>query len=264
MNTMATTPFQRSRLRPALGTLVAIEATAKTQLISDLSVTAGFGAISLVERLMHPTRRGSELATLRDVPLGTAVTVHAWTFALLELCRQFNQLSAGIFDPCLPTSGGRFGDLELRSPGQVILHAPLHLDLGGIAKGFAVDRALDALRSGGCSSGLVNAGGDLAAFGGTEREIHCRRSDGRSVTITFCDGGLATSDTAHESPPVEHQGYYHGAQRDVRPRGYAAVVAPNAVTADALTKCVLAGSPETTKRLLHTFAARQIQFADED
>jgi thiamine biosynthesis lipoprotein len=261
---MATALFQRSRLRPALGTLVAIEASANIQLISDLSVTAGFGAISLVERLMHPGRRGSDLATLRNAPIGTAVAVHAWTFAVLGLCQQFNQLSAGIFDPCLPTSGGRLGDLELRSPGQVILHAPLHLDLGGIAKGFAVDRALDALRSGGCSSGLVNAGGDLATFGSSEREIHCRRADGRSVTVTLRDAGLATSDTLLESPPPEHQGYYHGTERDVRPRGYAAVMAPNAVTADALTKCVLAATPAAAVRMLEACSARRIEFTNEE
>ena len=39
------------------------------------------------------------------------------------------------------------------------------IDLGGIAKGFAVDRAVDVLQEHGLTRGLVNAGGDLAAFG---------------------------------------------------------------------------------------------------
>src|SRR5215470_6425535 len=43
------------------------------------------------------------------------------------------------------------------------------VDLGGIAKGFAVDRAIETLYRHGATDGLVNAGGDLAAFG---RRVH--------------------------------------------------------------------------------------------
>jgi len=261
---MATTQFHNTRLRPALGTLVAIEAAASTRQISDLSLSAGFQAIFLVDRLMHPTRDGSDLAALRRAPLHTALAVHSWTFAVLELCRQFNRLSHGVFDPCLPTSRGRLNDLELRAPAEVIAHAPLHLDLGGIAKGYAVDRALDALRKGGCSSGLVNAGGDLAAFGEPQHDIVCRRADGRSRIVQLRDAALATSDAANESPPPEHQGYYHGREFQVRLTGYAAVMAPNAATADALTKCVLAGTnPAATARLLQSCGARLIEFTEE-
>lgn len=260
---MATTQFCRSRLRPALGTVVAIEAAAKTLEISDLGLAAGFEAIGMVERLMHPTRGGSELNALRQAPLHAPLRLHAWTFAVLELCKRFNRLSDGLFDPCLPISAGRLSDLELRGSTDVLLHAPLHLDLGGIAKGFAVDRALDALRGAGCSSGLVNAGGDMAAFGEPERKILCRRADGRGVLVNLGDAALATSDTEQDSPPSEHQGYYHGRQVDLRLKGFAAVMAPNAATADALTKCVLAGDTMVTARLLIACGARQIEFTEE-
>jgi len=262
---MATTQFHSSRLRPALGTLVAIEAAADTQEISDLSVAAGFDAIATVERLMHPTRACGDLAALRRLPLHTALAVHAWTFAVLELCQQFHRLSNAAFDPCLPTSPGRLHDLELRAPLEVIAHAPLHLDLGGIAKGFAVDRALEALRSAGCSNGLVNAGGDLATFGEPQRDIICRRADGRSMVVHLRDAALATSDTGQVAPPPEHRGYYHGRAVQLRLTGYAAVMAPNAVTADALTKCILADeSPAATAHLLEVYGARRIEFTDEE
>jgi len=262
---MATTQFHSSRLRPALGTLVAIEAAADTQEISDLAVADGFNAIAVVERQMHPTRAGSDLAALRHLPLHAPLAIHAWTFAVLDLCRQFHRLSNAAFDPCLPSSPGRLHDLELRAPLEVIAHAPLHLDLGGIAKGFAVDRALEALRSAGCSNGLVNAGGDLATFGEPQRDIICRRADGRSMVVQLRDAALATSDTGQVAPPPEHQGYYHGGAVQVRLTGYAAIMAPNAVTADALTKCVLAnGSPAATARLLEACGARRIEFTGEE
>ena len=262
---MATIQFHSSRLRPALGTLVAIEVAADTQEISDLSMAAGFHAIATVERLMHPTRAGSDLMALRQLPLHTPLVVHEWTFVVLELCQRFHRLSNAAFDPCLPTSPGRLQDLELRAPLEVIAHAPLHLDLGGIAKGFAVDRALEALRNAGCSNGMVNAGGDLATFGEPQRDIICRRADGRSMVVQLRDAALATSDTGQQAPPPEHQGYYHGRAVQIRLTGYAVVMAPNAVTADALTKCVLAsGSAETTAQLLAACGARRIEFTDEE
>ena len=59
-----------------------------------------------------------------------------------------------------------FDAIELLPENAVRFRYPdVRIDLGGIAKGFAVDRALEALRGFGISSGMVNAGGDLAAFG---------------------------------------------------------------------------------------------------
>jgi hypothetical protein len=62
--------------------------------------------------------------------------------------------------------GVSFTDVELLQGNRVqFRHAGIRLDLGGIAKGFAVDEAITALRTAGLESGLVNAGGDLRAFG---------------------------------------------------------------------------------------------------
>ena len=48
---------------------------------------------------------------------------------------------------------------------SVRLLGPTVIDLGGIAKGFAVDQAVAAMRRAGAARGLVNAGGDLFGFG---------------------------------------------------------------------------------------------------
>jgi thiamine biosynthesis lipoprotein len=253
--------FVTSRLHLGLGTFVAIEAAADTLQVSDLGVAAAFGAVARVERLMHPWRDGSDLAALRDGALGVPVSVHAWTWATLELCKRLNRLSRGVFDPCLPGSRGRLCDLELRQPHCVIQHARLELDLGGIAKGFAVDRAIDALRRAGCRSGLVNAGGDLAAFGDRQGDVCCRHR-GRSAVIELRNAALAASDTESESRPTEHQGYYNGADPQREVSGHAAVMAPIAAIADGLTKCLLAGDESSNAALLDAFDARQIRFTE--
>jgi thiamine biosynthesis lipoprotein len=83
--------------------------------------------------------------------------------------------------------------MDLAPPHRVIAHLPLRLDLGGIAKGYAVDRALAALRAAGCRRGLVNAGGDLAVFGA---DGHCVviRNHGRDSIVELNNAALATSD----------------------------------------------------------------------
>ena len=140
---------------------------------------------------------------------------------------------------------------------RVIPHARLRLDLGGIAKGFAVDRAIDALRMAGCHAGLVNAGGDLAVFGDHDRDVLCRNGRGTSI-VTLRNAALASSTVENESRPAEHRGYYNAADRSAIVSGSVAITAPSAAIADGLTKCWLAGDSASNIALLETFGARRI------
>jgi thiamine biosynthesis lipoprotein len=65
--------------------------------------------------------------------------------------------------------------ISLLPQAEVRFEAPgIGIDLGGIAKGFAVDCAIAVLKEQGVPVGLVNAGGDLAAFGGKPAIVHLR------------------------------------------------------------------------------------------
>ena len=64
--------------------------------------------------------------------------------------------------------------LPLRADRSVVLRAAVALDLGGIAEGFAVDKAVEALRAGGAIAGLVNAGGDMRIFGSRPEPVWTR------------------------------------------------------------------------------------------
>ena len=248
-----------SRLRIGLGTLIAISADADAA--SALSgMEAAFEAVAQVESLMHPTRAGSDLLAIRRGTLGRPLDVHPWTWEVLALSSRLNQASKGAFDPCLPSAAGRLTDLEFAAPQSVIPHRPLHIDLGGIAKGYAVDRALAALRAAGCRGGLVNAGGDLAVFGNRAHAIVIRdRTEGDSI-IELKDAALATSDVCNAARPAEHNGYYHGVTRRRIRAGKISVSAARAAIADALTKCVLADHGKANTELLESFDARLVEF----
>ncbi len=74
------------------------------------------------------------------------------------------------------------------------LTRPACVDLGGIAKGHAVDTAIAALREAGMTDGIVNAGGDLFAFGRPRRVDVSDPANGTArLTFTLRDRALATS-----------------------------------------------------------------------
>jgi hypothetical protein len=149
-------------------------------------VEAAFVAIGTVHRLMSFHDEESDVSRLNRGAYETAIRVHPWTFEVLEIALDLHGQSNGMFDiriapalqklGLLPYHGGDLawdapltsghGEIELLA-GQCVRFRDraTRIDLGGIAKGFAVDRAIGALRNHGMPSGLVNAGGDLAAFG---------------------------------------------------------------------------------------------------
>jgi len=253
-------PPGASRLRIGMGTFIAIDAEANAAHSVLSGIEAAFAAVAQVERLMHPTRTGSDLVAINQGTLGLPLAIHAWTWEVLSLARRLNQQSMGAFDPCLPGTAGRFADLEFAAPQSVTPHRPLHIDLGGIAKGYAVDRALMALRAAGCHGGLVNAGGDMAVFGNRNHAIVIRDQNVGDRVIELENGALATSDVSSPARPAEHRGYYHGVDRREIRAGKVTVRAASAAMADALTKCLLADHGETSPRLLESFDARLVAY----
>lgn len=242
-------------MRIGMGTIVVVDAQAHSEPDALKGIEAAFAAIAQVEALMHPTRDGSDLLALRQCAVGRALTIHAWTWEVLALARRLNQLSKGSFDPCLPDSAGRLTDLEFAAPHSVIPRRTLHLDLGGIAKGYAVDRALAALRTSGCHGGLVNAGGDLAVFGNRSHPVVIRTDSTATDFVDLKNGALATSDAGERSRPAEHRGYYHGVNHRAICRGRVTVGARRAAIADGLTKCLLIDGRDASSALLEIFQA---------
>jgi thiamine biosynthesis lipoprotein len=237
---------------------------------------------------MHPRADGSDLARINCAPLHAPTKVHASVGQLLNLAKRINTLSEGAFDPCTPAQPGRLSDVEISDDEtEVVCHAPVALDFGGFAKGYAVDCAVDALMAGGCTAGLVNAGGDMRVFGQRPDPAFVRGPAGELTPIELVDAALAVSDAKSGQRPPEHQGYYvraarlvtaahqhasassehshggkppavRGGEQTTTPDSattYAAVIAPTAVIADALAKCVLLCPSPVSARMLREFRA---------
>jgi thiamine biosynthesis lipoprotein len=234
------------RCRPWLGTFVEVRAD------TAAAVEAAFAAIETVHGLMSLHRSDSELSRLNRCGVQGPLPLHAWTAAVIARALFWAEASDSAFDP---TIGGRMQAAGLipRHPGEpepdpqaswrdvrlaggaAAFARPLRLDLCGIAKGFAADRAVEAMRAAGAERGLVNAGGDLAGFGQAwplvAAEPRTRRPMAR---LSLHGGGLATSAVL--------PGRRGGRHLPRRGRAWisATVAAPTATDADALAKVALA------------------------
>ena len=116
--------------------------------------------------------------------------------------RTFDDLPAVQFSPIIPGEpGGRWRGIRVDPlRRQVTLPAGIKLDFGGIAKGMAVDAALEELCQSAISPAMVNAGGDLAVLGLPPAAEHwpiAVPGRERFWTIPLHHGAVATSGIAH-------------------------------------------------------------------
>jgi len=259
--------IEERRCRPLLGTFVEITARGRDERLLGRGIEAGFAAIATVHRLMSFHDRLSDVSRMNREAFPKGVNVHPWTWQVMEASKRFAEESDGTFDITvapwltklnfLPHRGYQFSptassrDIFLRGNYEVFFRRGLTVDLGGIAKGFAVDRAVDALKENGIECGIVNAGGDLRTFGLASQLVHLRLpADPRRVAgaVRLRQRAMATSGIYFERR--KYRGKYVGplldgrtgqSSRDLsRDLISVSVAAAECMVADALTKIVFA------------------------
>jgi thiamine biosynthesis lipoprotein len=243
------------RARPLLGTFVEITVRDEAPARASAAIDLAFGAVARVHALMSPASPDSDLARLHRCDPGRALEVDAWTWQVMAAALELAELTGGMFDPTLTSAAPRTGswrDIAVLPGRRVRLARPLKLDLGGIAKGFAVDRAIEVLRTRGISRAMVNAGGDLRVLGVQPEPIVLRDPfrPGRFIeTAGLADAALATSSNAFDAPDRPRLLRPDGRRLWVG-RGSVTVCARTCLVADALCKVVAAIGPRRADALL--------------
>ena len=252
------------RCRPLLGTFVEIAASHASTDGAHRAVDAAFDEVALVHRRMSFHDPDSDVGRLNCEALDRAVAVHPATFEVLRWARLVAEGSDGCFDvtvagelvrrgmlprprsPHEPSAEGSWRDVELLDGDRVRFHRPIWIDLGGIAKGYAVDRAIERLASLGATQGCVNAGSDLRVKGPRTEQVRLRptAAPGRPAAVVgLANGSLASSSggLGERRDPERLPGLHvHGARRHrMGSRTFVCVMADRCVIADALTKVVL-------------------------
>lgn len=247
------------RAQPWLGTIVEIAAPSS----QAESIDGGFAEIADVHRLMSFHSETSDLALLRQTRPGETIKIDKDTIIVLQAAKRFYEKTSGLFDVTIAaelvkwgflprpgswdskTTAGTMDDIEIIGDAYVRMNKPALIDLGGIAKGYAVDRAVKFLQDSGVDAGVVNAGGDLRVFGNSSWPVTLRAADwsGTADEITLEDGAVATS--ANKTTRTFAAGAWRtphiGKKRSAELfNGFVSVFAPIAMHADALTKVAIA------------------------
>lgn len=302
---VATVPLARShrsrrlvrRQVPMMGTIADVAVVHSDHRYAQGAIDAALSELALVERTMSRFRDDSDVGRANLVAAAAPVEVSEGTAIVLAEALHWADVSEGAFDPCLARAvalwdvGSRTAPppeaayrryagrglhraLELdRSGGhaRVLFHeADIGIDLGGIAKGYGVDRAVEALRAWGISDALVNVGGDLYVLGVSEDGDawkvgvrHPKNPSGLTTTIRLTDRAVATSGDYEQFFDRDGRRYHHILDPATgEPRHSAShsvtVVADTCMKADAAATTVF-GSPRPRAVALLANATRDAE-----
>jgi thiamine biosynthesis lipoprotein len=177
--------------REIMGTFARVVAVAKNERQARRSIEAGFNEMKRIDSVMSDYKPDSQLSRVNREAFGHAVKVTPELFAVLQKSVQYSRLSNGAFDitvgplvdlwhkagetnsmpdeNTIAETKSRVGyeKLILDANKMTVRFAVdgMRLDLGGIGKGYAVDKAVEVMRQKGATAGMVDSGGNIRCFG---------------------------------------------------------------------------------------------------
>lgn len=224
--------------RDIMGTRVSVELWAEDRDVGEKAIALVLGEMQRIDLMMNPWNPNSELARInREAANGPVVTTPE-IVTVIDKALFYSRRSDGAFDISFASVGQHYDyragvvpsdellekdrdNIDFRSirldveDGSIAFTRPgLQIDLGGIAKGFAVDRGIEILVQQGIVSAVVSAGGDsriLGDLGDRSRTIgirHPRKKDEYAVLIPLADTAISTSGD-YERFFIEDGNRYH-------------------------------------------------------
>jgi len=258
------------RAQVLMGTMVELTAVAPNEILAQAALTAGFQEIRRLENLLSTWIETSELSKVNQAAGQEPVGVSEETFTLLKRAIEVADYTEGGFNIAIgpavrlwniPEAPRIPSDMELKIAAQYVDYRNIHLDptrrtvflekpgmridVGGIGKGFAAEKAAAVMREVGATGGLVAVAGDFRVFGkradGTAWPVgiqHPRKNGKILATLDSTDEAVSTSGDYERFFLQDGVRYHHildpETLRPARLCQSATVVAPDAGWADAL------------------------------
>lgn len=251
-----------------MGTDCTMAAVVRTgeRLRAEQALDKAEAELRLVEARMSIWLEASEISRFNAAGAGEEVNLSPEILSVLRAAREAAIETKGAFDAtCGPViqlwrAAGRRGvapteqetaaargasswdAIELTERGAIKRSAGVWVDLGGIAKGYGIDRATQALRAAEIAGGMVDVGGDLRCFGRPPQgdrwvvEVRSPFGEGTLGELAVEEGAVCTSGNYARFTTIEGKRYSHiidprmGCPADAAPS--ATVVAGDALTAD--------------------------------
>lgn len=258
--------------RTYMGTEVTVELWHPREADATALLEAVFAEIQRLDLMMNPWNPDSELARINREAGTRTVSTTAEIVEVVERALYYSRLSEGAFDISFAGAGQHYDFRAGLAPAPEVLASAstlvdyrairlivptrqirfdkpgMQIDLGGIAKGYAVDRAIEILRRARVESAVIAAGGDtriLGDLGDRSRTIgirHPRKPDDFAVLIPLEDTAISTSGDYERYFEKDGVRYHHildpSTGKSAGQVQSASVLAPSAMESDALSTTV--------------------------
>lgn len=271
-----------------MGTLVELTLHSHDEYAAAAVAAEVFAEFRRIDRLMTTWTTDSEVSKINAAAGHAAVTVSEETFAVIARAQEMAAISGGLFDITVGAYAGLWKfdedmDGAIPTPGQVALRrrlvnwrdvvldastrtvklrrAGMRITLGGIAKGYAVDRGVALLRAKGFTQFILKAGGDMyvgGRKGDTPWRVGIRDPRGPASQIFASaiieDRAFSTSGDYERGFVKAGIRYHHildpRTGRPAMATRSLTIVAPDAFTADAWSKIFFIAGATKTMALL--------------
>lgn len=284
--------------RAMMGTEVRVLAWHDSAIAGERSVAAVFEEIARIEALMSTYREDSRISEINREAHERPVAAGNELYGLIVRALDVSVLTRGAFDITYDSVGqhydfrsGKYPDaatitealpridyrlVETRATDATIRFAAagVRINLGGIAKGYAVERGIEILKRDGIRNAIVTAGGDSRLLGDRRGQpwivgVRDPREDGEvAVRIPLVDEAVSTSGDYERFFVEDGRRYHHiltpttgepasGVQS-------ATVVGPDAVLTDALSTSVFVMGVDEGLRLIATLPDYEALVIDAD
>ena len=253
-----------------MGTSIVVELWAEDQLSGHAAIDAVMAEMQRIDRAMSPHKADSELSRINRLAAQEPVRLSHEMFDLIERALAFSTLSRGAFDISYASVGHLYDYRARVAPGGAALanaraaigwrglkldraartlafaHPGMRIDLGGFAKGHAVDNAVAILASLGIAHAFVSAGGDSRVIGDkrgrpwTIGVRHPRDAKALVAVLPLVDTAVSTSgdyERFFETDGVRHHHIIDPATgRSPAAIHSVTILAADGLTAEALSK----------------------------
>ncbi len=252
-----------------MGTRVVIQLWSESVGAGEVAIEAVLEELRRIDRAMSPFRPDSELSRVNQQAAQGAVVISDELYGVLARAQQISELSDGAFDITFASVGHRYDyrrgirpseqQLEQLLPMIDYQHLVLtpdpprlafarpgvRIDLGGIAKGYAVDRGIAILQQHGIEHALLSAGGDSRFLGdrrGRLWRVGVRDPDDKAgirALLPLSNTALSTSGDYERFFIQDGERYHHilnpRSGRSAKGLRSVSVLGAEAITTDALS-----------------------------
>jgi len=253
-----------------MGTRVAVELWHSDAALAERCSAQVISEMQRIDERMSSYKASSELSRINANAASRDVELSAELQHLISRSLYFSEISHGAFDITYASVGYRYDYRKRQQPGAEWLaqrlpaidyrhiqleagkihfsNPAVRIDLGGIAKGYAVDRAIDLLRECGITRAMVSAGGDSRIIGDREGRPwvigirHPRDPDGIALRLPLSDTAISTSGDYERYFIANGERIHHiinpKTGRSASASWSATVIGPDAMTTDALSTTI--------------------------